>query len=121
MVPLIDSMRRFFTCTDDLGFWRWTVACNVSGADRERFRLLALGYRHTRPRLGRHVDLLMGSKDDFGQLYIHREQYFDEFAELPASQYFVQFGAAEDISTAVHDIDGAPPLVIAAVDSVRPE
>ena len=53
-----------------------------------------------------HVDLLMGGKDDSGQSYIHWGPDFDELTVLPASDYFVGFGGAVVISTAVHDIDG---------------
>ena len=53
-----------------------------------------------------HVDLLMGGKDDTGQSYIHWGPDFDELTVLPVSDYFVGFGDAVVISTAVHDIDG---------------
>ena len=53
-----------------------------------------------------HADLLMGGKDDSGQSYIHWGPEFDELTVLPASDYFVGFGGAVVISTAVHDIDG---------------
>ena len=53
-----------------------------------------------------HADLLMGGKDDSGQSYIHWGPDFDELTVLPVSDYFVGFGVAVVISTAVHDIDG---------------
>ena len=53
-----------------------------------------------------HVDLLMGGKDDTGQSYIHWGPDFDELTVLQVPDYFVGFGDAVVISTAVHDIDG---------------
>ena len=52
-----------------------------------------------------HVDLLMGSKDESGQSYVHWGPDFQNVTVLPASDYFVGFGAGVVISIASDDFN----------------
>lgn len=83
----VDQERLPGRVVNDSGYWPW--AADMPDLDSDG-----------------HVDLLMGGKDDSGQSYIHWGPDFDELTVLPTSDYFVGFGGAVVISTAVHDIDG---------------